>query len=90
MTIHLTPQLSTTDAIRLTPEGLHSGMDITIQNLHESGYVYLGGEGVNSEEFGYRLAPGSAWSVELPGQDALYAIGSTPSIYIAVLQTGLE
>lgn len=90
MTIHLTPQLSTTEATRLTPVGSHSGMDITVQNLHESGYVYLGGEGVNSEEFGYRLAPGAAWSIELPGSDALYAIGSTSSIYVAVLQTGLE
>lgn len=90
MTIHLTPQLSTTEATRLTPAGSHSGMDITIQNLHESGYVYLGAEGVNSEEFGYRLAPGAAWSIELPGSDALYAIGSTSSIYVAVLQTGLE
>lgn len=90
MTIHALTQLSTSEATRLTPEGLHSGMDITIQNTHESGYVYIGGEGVNSEDFGYRLAPGSAWSIELPGQDALYAIGDTPSIYVAILQTGLE
>ena len=65
-------------------------MDITIQNLHESGYVYLGGEGVDSEDFGYRLAPGAAWSVELPGRDAIYAITDTSSVSIAVLKTGLE
>lgn len=90
MTTHSLTQLSTTTATRLTPNGKHSGMDITIQNTHDSGFVYLGGEGVNSEDFGYRLAPGAAWSVELPGPDALYAIGDTPSIYVAVLKTGLE
>jgi hypothetical protein len=64
-------------------------MDITIQNLSETAYVYLGGEGVNAEDFGYRLAPGAAWSVELPGQDELYAIADELT-YIAVLKTGLE
>lgn len=89
MTTHSNPYLSNTEATRLTPNGLHSGMDITIQNLSESAYVYLGGEGVNPEDFGYRLSPGAAWSVELPGQDALYAIADE-NTYIAVLKTGLE
>jgi hypothetical protein len=65
-------------------------MDITVQNLSDTSYVYLGGEGVNQEDFGYRLAPGAAWSVELPGLDALYAIADTNGIYVAVLKTGLE
>lgn len=89
MTTHSNPQLSSTEATRLTPNGMHSGMDITIQNLSDTAYVYLGGEGVTSEDFGYRLAPGAAWSVELPGLDALYAIADE-STTIAVLKTGLE
>lgn len=90
MTIHLNPALSTTDATRLSPNGVHSGVDITIQNLSETSYVYLGAENVDLESYGYRLAPGAAWSVELPGTDALYAVGDTNGTYIAVLQTGLE
>ena len=90
MTIHSNPTLSTTVATRLSPNGVHSGVDITIQNLSPTSYIYLGGEDVNVESFGYRLAPGAAWSVELPGTDALYAVGDTNGIYIAVLQTGLE
>jgi hypothetical protein len=65
-------------------------MDITIQNTDEAAYVYLGGEGVTASNYGYRLAPLSAWSVELPGQDALYAISSVNNSKIAILQTGLE
>jgi hypothetical protein len=90
MTIHSNPTLSTSEPTRLSPNGVHSGVDITIQNLSDTSYVYLGGENVEIESFGYRLAPGAAWSVELPGTDALYAVGDTNGQYIAVLQTGLE
>jgi len=65
-------------------------MDITIQNVDASAYVYLGGEGVTASDYGYRLNPGSAWSVELPGLDALYAITDTDNSQVAVLKTSLE
>lgn len=90
MTTHALTQLSNTTATRLTPNGIHSGMDITIQNLSDTAYVYLGGEGTSSQDFGYRLSPNSAWSVELPGQDAIYAVSDIDETYISVLQTGLE
>lgn len=90
MTQHARMSLSSTTDTRLTPRGMHSGMDITVQNLSDTAYVYLGDQGVSSEDFGYRLSPGAAWSIELPGLDALYAITDTDNSYIAVLQTGLE
>jgi hypothetical protein len=90
MTLHAHITLSSTSATRLTPNGLHSGMDITIQNIHESAYVYIGGEGVTSSNYGYRIAPGLAFSIELPGQDSLYAISNVNSSKVSVLQTGLE
>jgi hypothetical protein len=74
----------------LTPNGLHSGMDITIQNVHGSAYVYIGGEGVTSLNYGYRIAPGSAWSIELPSRDSLYAISSVNGSNVAILKTGLD
>lgn len=90
MTQHALTTLSNTTANRLTPLGMHSGMDITIQNTDGSAYVYLGAEGVTASDYGYRLAPGAAWSVELPGTDPLYAITDTNNSKIAVLWTGLE
>jgi len=90
MTLHAHTTLSSTTATRLTPNGLHSGMDITIQNIHESAYVYVGGEGVTASDYGYRIAPGAAFSIELPGQDALYAISNVNSSKVSILQTGLE
>ena len=90
MTTHSLTTLSSSSATRLTPNGIHSGMDITIQNVDTSAYVYIGGEGVTALNYGYRIAPGSAWSIELPGRDSLYAITNVNGSKIAVIQTGLE
>ena len=90
MTTHSLITLSSTAATRLTPSGLHSGMDITIQNVHASATVYIGGEGVTSSDYGYRLLAGNAISFELPGRDALYAISGTNGTQVAVLKTNLE
>jgi hypothetical protein len=90
MTTHSLITLSNTTASRLTPSGTHSGLDITIQNIDPSAYVYIGGEGVTSSNYGYRLSAGSAWSVELSGRDAIYAITNTNNSKVAVLTTSLE
>jgi hypothetical protein len=90
MTQHLIKELSDSQETRLTPNGIHSGMDITIQNISASAYVYIGGEGVTSSSFGYRLNPGSAISFELPGTDALYAISDTNESEVAIIKTNLE
>ena len=90
MTNHSLTTLSNSSATRLSPMGTHSGVDITIQNVHATAIVYIGGIGVTSSDYGYRLSPGSAWSVELSGKDAIYAITNTNGSNVAVLQTSLE
>lgn len=90
MTTHSLTTLSNSAATRLTPNGTHSGMDITIQNVDASAIVYIGGEDVSSSNYGYRIDPGTAFSIELPGRDALYAITNTNGSSIAVLKTNLE
>lgn len=90
MTTHALTTLSNTTATRLTPNGFHSGMDITIQNVHASAVVYIGGEGVTSSDYGFKITTGNAWSIELAGVDALYAITDTNGSKIAVLKTNLE
>jgi hypothetical protein len=90
MTTHALISLSSSAATRLTPDGTHSGLDITIQNVDESAYVYLGGEGVTALNYGYRLSPNSAIAWELPGWDAIYAITDTNNSKIGVVKTNLE
>lgn len=77
-------------AKKITPPGTHSGMDITIQNVNESGNIYVGGEGVSTTNYGYRLVPGAAISFELPGRNSLYLIADTGNSQAAVLSIGLE
>lgn len=82
--------LSNTTATKITPNGTHSGMDITIQNINDSGYIYIGTSDVTSSAFGYRLLPNHAWSIELPGYDDLWLIAETNGMEAAVLRTSLE
>lgn len=89
-TTHAKIALSETTATKLTPNGTHSGLDITIQNLDGSAYVFLGGLGVTTSDFGFRIQPGMAISFELPGRDALYAVTDTEGSEIGVIKTNLE
>jgi hypothetical protein len=90
MTQHALTTLSNTTATLLTPNGIHSGLDITIQNTHATALVYIGGEGVTSSNYGYRISPNHAWSIELSGRDSLYAITNTDGSNVAVLSTSLD
>lgn len=90
MASHSIKTLSTSEALRLTPIGVHSGMDITLQNINESGYIYIGGSDVSTTDYGFRIMPNHSISFELPGSDSLYAVSSVASMQLAVLQTNLE
>jgi hypothetical protein len=74
----------------ITPNGTHSGMDITIQNVNESGNIYVGGVGVSTTNYGYKIMPNHAISFELPGLDALYLIADNANSQAAILSIGLE
>lgn len=90
MTQHNVYTISDAVATRLTEAGVHSGKDITLQNANDSGIIYIGGEGVTSASFGYRLLPNHAISFELSGQDDLYAIADSGSLFLATLSINLE
>jgi hypothetical protein len=90
MATHSLLTLSNSTATRLTPPGIHSGIDITIQNVNASGYIYIGAQNVSSETYGYRILPNHAISIELNGRDSLYAISSGSNMKVAVLKTNLE
>lgn len=91
MTAHILHTLSDTTVTRLTPNGSHSGMDFTIQNVNDSGYIYLGGTNtVSSTDYGFRIMPNHSISFELPPKDALFAIASANGMKAAVLSMSLE
>ena len=90
MTLHKLVVVSTTSPTLLSPPNTHSGVDITIQNVNASGYIYLGASGLTDSDYGFRIDPSHAISIELNGRDSIYAIGSTSGLSVAVLTTALE
>lgn len=90
MASHSIVTLNNTQATRITPVGMHSGMDITIQNINAEGYVFVGAEGVTTSNFGYRIGPSHAISFELPEKDSLYLIADTNGLQAAIMKTNLE
>jgi hypothetical protein len=65
-------------------------MDITIQNVNDSGYIYVGEEGVTSTSYGFRIMPNHSISFELPGYNELFLISSVNAMKAAVIKIGLE
>jgi hypothetical protein len=65
-------------------------MDITLQNVNETAYVYVGGEGVTTTNYGYRISPNNGIAFELAEPDALYAVSDVNGSKVAVIQVGLE
>ena len=91
MTAYFRQSLSNTSPVRLSPNGTHSGLDFTIQNSNDAGYIYLGGDAsVSSTNYGFRILPNHSISFELPGKDAMYAIASTSGMGVSVIYTSLE
>lgn len=91
MAQHSLITLSNTSATRLTPNGIHSGMDLTIQNTNDSGYIFIGGNSsVSSSNYGFRLIPNQAIAFELPGSDSIYAIAEVDQMTVGIIKTGLE
>jgi hypothetical protein len=91
MASHSLVTVGNSTPVKITPAGTHSGMDITVQNVNPSGYIYVGGDStLSATNYGYRLMPNHAISFELPPKDSLYVLGSSAELKVAVLRTGLE
>lgn len=82
--------ISNSSATKVSPTGEGAGRDVTYQNTNASGYIYLGGSGVTSINYGYRIMPNHAISFELEEQDELYAIASAPNMKLAYISINLE
>ena len=90
-TYHEIVTLSDSTPVELTPEGkVHSGLDLTVQNIDEEAIVYLGAEYVSSTSYGFKLLPGAGFSIELNPRDELYAISDTDESEVALLRVLLE
>jgi hypothetical protein len=91
MASHNIYELNNTSPTRVSPQPVHSGVDITIQNLDASEFVYVGVDNtLSTTDYGFKILPNSAISFELPGTDTIFAIASGSSVDAAVLIIDLE
>ena len=82
--------LNQNTATRLSNKDVHSGQDLTIQNLSNSAYVYIGNADVSTTAYGFRINPDTSFSIELPPHDELWAVTSSNGSQVAVLSFNLE
>ena len=89
MTTHAFTTLSNITPTLLSPNGVHSGVNVSVQNVSASGYIYLGDQNVTTSSYGYRISPNNAISFELDAYDSIYAVSQTNGLNAAVLITTL-
>jgi hypothetical protein len=79
-------------ATLLTVAALGGGKDgstILVQNPAGGQAVFIGGSGVTSTSYGYKLAIDSSISIELNQGEALYAVVASSTQSVAVLRQGV-
>lgn len=59
---------------------------LVVQNINDSGYIYLGSESVTSTDYGFKLFPGQGFTIEMSAFSKLYAIASAAGIKAAVME----
>jgi hypothetical protein len=74
---HSLKTLSTTVPVELTIEDSINGTNtFIVQNVSDTEYIYIGNSTVSSSNFGFKLYPKQAFTVELRPYDKIYAVGS--------------
>ena len=90
MNIHKFLTLSSTAVTELTPSSNHGGLDLTIQNVNSSGYIYVGGPNVSTTDYGFRILPNHSISFEIGARGRMYVVASANGLNAAVITIGLE
>lgn len=83
---HRLQALSTSSATQLTiDDEVQSANTLVVQNISDSGYVYLGTAAVTSSNYGYKLYPGQGFTIELSAYTRVYAVSSASGMTAAVM-----
>lgn len=91
MTSHAVHTLTTAGtAYEIIPARNGNGRDVTIQNNNASASVLIGGPGVTTSDYGFKILPNAAISFELDGDDSIWAVSATNSATVNTLIVKLE
>lgn len=70
------------------PEPIRTSYTISIQNVNDVGYVYIGNLNVTKDNYGFKIYPGQAFAIELPASQAsgIWGVGSQPGLKVAIME----
>lgn len=85
---HERVSVGTTATLLSTTSVGRSGQTVSVQNPSGGATVYLGGAGVTTTSYGYALAAGSDFSIELDFSEALYAVVASSTQTVNVIRQG--
>lgn len=75
---HELKTLNTTTPVELTIEdSINSVSTLVVENINDSGDIFIGNNLVSSNNYGFKLYPRQAFTVELRPQDRIYAIATS-------------
>ena len=74
---HKIQALNSTPVNLVVREITDSRNSMSIQNISNAGFAYLGAEGVTTTNFGIKLFPGQIYTIELASSDDVWAVGDS-------------
>lgn len=90
-TVHETFTLTTSGtAYEIIPALGGNGKDVTIQNNNASASILIGGPGVTTTDFGFKLVPGAAISFNLDPKENVWAVSSTSAATVNIMRMNPE
>jgi len=90
-TVHATHTLTTSGtAYEILPANGGNGKDVTIQNNNATATVLIGGPGLTTSNYGFKIVAGAAISFELDGTDPMWAVSATDAATVNTLTIDLE
>lgn len=72
---HRIVALNSTPVLMTTHEPVDRLNVLSIQNIMNTGYAYLGSSNVSSSVYGHKLYPGQSFTIELAPNDRVWAVG---------------
>lgn len=86
---HAQVSVGTTATLLSAERAGRDGQTVLVQNPSGGVNLYLGGAGVTTTSYGYLLAGGAAFAIELEDTEGLYAVVATGTQTVGVTRQGV-
>ena len=67
-------------------ENIKSSFTLVVQNINATGYIYIGTSEVTTLNYGFRISPNQAFTIEMPSSQNMYAISSDINMQAAIME----